>query len=90
MLQVKVATLEGTPEGVVAPTILVESAYSMVISWLSPSEPNGFITSYSLYLISDEDEEIYKGSEKSYQLTGECLSLLQISVLIILTKYDNK
>ncbi|XP_077990481.1 usherin-like [Glandiceps talaboti] len=42
-------TVEDPPEGVGAPTVTALSPYTLYVSWSQPSNPNGMITSYSLY-----------------------------------------
>nr|XP_006813188.1 PREDICTED: usherin [Saccoglossus kowalevskii] len=42
-------THEDPPQGVPAPSVIALSPYSLYVSWTQPDQPNGVITSYSLY-----------------------------------------
>ncbi|XP_071494817.1 LOW QUALITY PROTEIN: usherin-like [Diadema antillarum] len=43
-------TLDGAPEGFAAPLISVLSPSAVNVMWLEPSQPNGDITQYNIYL----------------------------------------
>ena len=44
-----VQTLEGVPQGLAAPTVLITGATSAAVSWTEPLEPNGVIVEYQVY-----------------------------------------
>ena len=45
---VQETTLEDTPQGINAPTAIVQNSSTISISWVAPTQPNGVIQSYDL------------------------------------------
>ncbi|XP_062981457.1 usherin [Elgaria multicarinata webbii] len=60
-------TTESTPEGVPAPEVQSYSSDSFNISWTKPEYPNGFITSYGLYM---DGILVQNSSQLSYYTSG--------------------
>uniref|UniRef100_A0A8D2ISK6 Usherin n=1 Tax=Varanus komodoensis TaxID=61221 RepID=A0A8D2ISK6_VARKO len=60
-------TTESTPEGIPAPEIQSYSSDSFNISWTKPEYPNGFITSYGLYM---NGILVQNSSQLSYHTSG--------------------
>ncbi|XP_028580478.2 usherin [Podarcis muralis] len=60
-------TTESTPEGVPAPEAQSYSSDSFNISWVKPEYPNGFITSYALYM---DGILVQNSSQLSYFTSG--------------------
>ncbi|XP_064622303.1 usherin-like [Lineus longissimus] len=66
---VKADTKDGTPVGLNAPTLTVVSDNSLRVTWTAPSNPNGEITAYNIYV---DGENITTGMTVpgSYAVTG--------------------
>ncbi|XP_069811529.1 usherin [Dendropsophus ebraccatus] len=58
-----VTTLDGEPEGMLPPEVVVINSTAVRVIWSSPSNPNGVVTEYSVYV----NDKVFKtGSETPY------------------------
>uniref|UniRef100_F7ALI8 Usherin n=1 Tax=Xenopus tropicalis TaxID=8364 RepID=F7ALI8_XENTR len=58
---VDVQTLDGEPEGISPPEVAVINSTAVRVIWTPPSNPNGIVTEYSIYV----NNQIYKAQLKS-------------------------
>ncbi|XP_041418335.1 usherin [Xenopus laevis] len=58
---VHVQTLDGEPEGISPPEVAVINSTAVRVIWTPPSNPNGIVTEYSIYV----NNQIYKAQLKS-------------------------
>ncbi|XP_075451724.1 usherin isoform X2 [Ascaphus truei] len=57
---VQVTTLDGEPEGIFPPEVFVINSTAVRVIWTSPSNPNGVVTQYSIYV----NNKLYKTEMK--------------------------
>ncbi|KAM3930149.1 usherin [Leptodactylus fuscus] len=56
-----VSTLDGEPEGMLPPEVVVINSTAVRVIWSSPSNPNGIVTEYSIYA----NNKVYKTESKT-------------------------
>ena len=72
------------PEGVRIPDVQRYST-SLFISWQVPRKPNGIITEYILTI---NDTEVYRGLNKTFNLTGLAVYTRHVILLTVCTKIN--
>lgn len=65
-----ITTLEDSPEGVVAPSLVALSEMSIQVTWNVPAQPNGVITSYAVYLNGSQVATVNGSSDRRAVVSG--------------------
>ncbi|KAM9860567.1 LOW QUALITY PROTEIN: usherin [Aulostomus maculatus] len=68
--QVVAVTVQGVPEGVQSPAVAAWSPYSLLVSWIEPTHPNGRVQRYHLNQTGVGTIFTHTGGPRNYTVTG--------------------